>query len=128
MVGHKICFYREIWLIIPKLLLLLRLIWIGCFGFNGPSRQYLSLPERGRKRREKIEKSKNVQTPPPAPTARAIGPCPTIIQIEGRPGPALEVYPGPSHHLTTHSYLEQCIRQDILLLKLLQINKSALCL
>ena len=24
--------------------------------------------------------------PPPAPTARAIGPCPTIIQNVGRPG------------------------------------------
>ena len=36
--------------------------------------------------------------PPPAPTASAIGPCPTIIQIVGPP--ALEVYPGPSHHPT----------------------------
>ena len=25
--------------------------------------------------------------PPPAPTASAIGPCPTIIQTVGRPGP-----------------------------------------
>ena len=24
--------------------------------------------------------------PPPAPTASAIGPCPTIVQIVGRPG------------------------------------------
>ena len=24
--------------------------------------------------------------PPPAPTASAVGPCPTVIQIEGRPG------------------------------------------
>ena len=36
--------------------------------------------------------------PPPAPTASAVGPCPTIIQTVGRP--ALEVYPGPSHHPT----------------------------
>ena len=35
---------------------------------------------------------------PPAPTASAIDPCPTIIQIVGCP--ELEVYPGPSHHLT----------------------------
>ena len=65
--GHKICFYGEIWLIIPKLSLLLLLIWttvitnlqfikisdqkeqedygwlVGCFGFNGPLRQYFSL-------------------------------------------------------------------------------------
>ena len=27
MMGHKICFYGEIWLIIPKLSLLLLLIW-----------------------------------------------------------------------------------------------------
>ena len=24
--------------------------------------------------------------PPPAPTANAVGPCPTVIQIVGRPG------------------------------------------
>ena len=44
------------------------------------------LPERGRKRKEKIDESKNVQTTPAAPTASAVGPCPTIIQIVGRPG------------------------------------------
>ena len=44
------------------------------------------LPKRGRKRREKIEESKNVQTTPPTPTANTIGPCPTIIQTVGRPG------------------------------------------
>ena len=31
--------------------------------------------------REKMSKP-----PPPAPTASAIGPCPTVIQIVGRPG------------------------------------------
>ena len=36
---------------------------------------------------------------PPAPTASAVGPCPTEIQIVGRP--ALEVYPTPLHHPTT---------------------------
>ena len=56
------------------------------------------LPKRGRKRRERIDESKNVQTTPPAPTASAIGPCPTVIQIVGRPG---TVYPTPSHHPTT---------------------------
>ena len=44
------------------------------------------LPKRGRKR-ERIEESENVQKQPlPAPTASAIGPCPTIIKIVGRPG------------------------------------------
>ena len=44
------------------------------------------LPKRGRKRKERIDESKNVQTTPPAPTASAVGPCPTVIQIVGRPG------------------------------------------
>ena len=37
--------------------------------------------------------------PPPAPTASAVGPCPTIIQIVGRPG--TESLPGtiaPPNH------------------------------
>ena len=61
---------------------------VGCFGFNGPLRQYFSLYRivSHRKRREKIADSKNVQTAPPAPTASVIGPCPTLIQIVGRPG------------------------------------------
>ena len=32
MVGHKICFYGEIWLIIPKLFLLPFLIWSTAIG------------------------------------------------------------------------------------------------
>ena len=35
--------------------------------------------------------------PPPAPTASAVGPFPTLIQD----APALKVYPAPSHHPTT---------------------------
>ena len=62
---------------------------VGCFGFNGPLRQYFSLYQavshRGRKKREKIDERKNVQTSPPAPTASAIGPCPTISQISRTP-------------------------------------------
>ena len=46
----------------------------------------IALPERGRKRREMIEEKKMDKQPPPAPTARAIGHCPTIIQIVVRPG------------------------------------------
>ena len=63
---------------------------VGCFGFNGPLRQYFSLcravsqreGERGEKGqiREKMSKQ-----PPPAPTASATGPCPTIIQISRTP-------------------------------------------
>ena len=43
---------------------------VGCFGFNGLLRQYFSLyqavsqRERGRKRGERIEESKKIQTTP----------------------------------------------------------------
>ena len=61
-------------------------IWlVSCFGFNGPLRQYFSLyravSQRVRKKREKTDEKKMSKQPPPAPTASAIDPCPTIIQI-----------------------------------------------
>ena len=64
---------------------------VGCFGLNGPLRQYFSLyravsqreGERGEKGQRRVKMSKQLS---PAPTASAIGPCPTIIQIVGRPG------------------------------------------
>ena len=41
---------------------------VGCFGFNGPLRQYFSLywavSQREGERGERIDKSKNVQTTP----------------------------------------------------------------
>ena len=58
---------------------------VGCFGFYGPLRQYFRLYRavslRGRKRRERIEESKNSKQPPPAPTASAVGPCPTVSKL-----------------------------------------------
>ena len=65
--------------------------WLVGFGFNGPLRQYFSLyrvvsqreGERGKKGEMRVKMSKQ---PPPAPTASAVGPCPTVIQIVGRPG------------------------------------------
>ena len=77
---------------------------VGCFGFNGLLRQisvYIGpfLKKKEKKRRERIDESKNVQTTSPAPTASAVGPCPTVIQMVGRPGNG--VYPAPSHHPTT---------------------------
>ena len=54
---------------------------VGCFGLNGPLRQYFSLyravSQREGKRieiREKMSKQ-----PPSAPTASAVGPCPPVI-------------------------------------------------
>ena len=61
-------------------------IWlVRCFGFNGPLRQYFSLyravSQRVRKKiKDRREKNMSEQ-PPTAPTASAIDPCPTIIQI-----------------------------------------------
>ena len=77
---------------------------VGYFGFNGPLRQNFSLylavsqrkGERGEKRQMRVKMSNQ---PPPAPTASTIGPWPTIIQTVGRPGTGS--YPGPSHHPTT---------------------------
>ena len=48
---------------------------VGCFGFNGPLRQYFSLYRAVSKREGEI-----------VPTASAVGPCPTVIQIVGRLG------------------------------------------
>ena len=39
---------------------------------------------RGRKRRERIQDSKMSKQPPPA--ASEVRPCPSVIQIVGRPG------------------------------------------
>ena len=83
------------------------LIWLGVFlgffWFSGILRQYCSLyrtvSQRGRKKK-KVDDSTNVQTTPPAPTASAIGPCSTIIQISLSPVTE-KVYPAPSHHPTT---------------------------
>ena len=59
---------------------------VGCFGLNGPLRQYFSLyravSQREGERSEKtIDERKISKQPPPASTASAVGPCPTIIQI-----------------------------------------------
>ena len=61
------------------------------FGFSGPLRQYFSLyravsqreGERGETGQMRVKMSKQ---PPPAPTTSAVGPCPTVNQIVGRPG------------------------------------------
>ena len=75
---------------------------VGCFGFNGPLRQYSSLYQAVSQRegdrgeigymREKLSKQ-----PPPAPTTSAVGPCPTIIQIIRTP----RHWNFTQHHRTT---------------------------
>ena len=48
--------------------------------------------------------------PPPAPIASAIGPCPTIIRIVGRPGTGRlpRTFAPPDH---THSDIERLVRR-----------------
>ena len=77
---------------------------VGCYGFNGPLKQYFSLyravskreGEKGEKEQMRVKMSKQ---PPPAPTASAVGPCPTVIPIVGRPGtgslPSTITHPPP---------------------------------
>ena len=75
---------------------------VGCFGLNGPLRQYFSLyravsqreGERGEKGQMRVKMSKQ---PPPAPTASAVGPCPTLIQISRTP----RHWKFTQHHRTT---------------------------
>ena len=63
--------------------------------------------------------------PPPAPTASAVGPCPTEIQIVGRPGTGSlsSTIAPPDHprnlrmtltfdtHLTSLTHLAECFKQ-----------------
>ena len=77
-------------------------IWlVGCFGLNGPLRQYSSLgcpPEIGmKKKRNMIDERINVQRNPPTPTASTVDPCPTLIQISRTP----RHWKFTQHHRTT---------------------------
>ena len=77
---------------------------VGCFGFNGPLRQYFSLyravSQREGERGERIDESKNVQTTPTRTYCKRNRPLPYSNQNK-QDAPALEVYPAPSHHPTT---------------------------
>ena len=60
--------------------------------YPAPSHHPTTPPKRGRKRREWIDENKNVQTNTTRTYCKrsrslgAVGPCPTVIQIVGRPG------------------------------------------
>ena len=71
---------------IVKHVLIICIVWwlVGCFGLNGPLRQVFQSisgrpPERGRKEERNDRREKKCANTPPTPTARALGPCPTII-------------------------------------------------
>ena len=76
---------------------------VGCFRFNGRLRHYFSLYRPSPKEREKEEKGymriKMSKQSPLTPTASAVGPCPTVIQIVGRPctGSLLSTIAPPDH-------------------------------
>ena len=57
---------------------------VGCFGFNGPLRQYFSLyravSQRGGERGERIDESKNVQTTPTRTYCKRNRPLPYCYQ------------------------------------------------
>ena len=57
---------------------------VGCFGFNGPLRQYFSLyravSQREGERREMIDERKNVQTPPTRTYCKRNRPLPYCYQ------------------------------------------------
>ena len=77
----------------------LRLVVLGLAALSDSISVYIGPSPREREKEERKDReSKNVQTTPTRTYCKAIGPCPTIIQTVGRP--ALEVYPGQSHHLT----------------------------
>ena len=74
---------------------------VGCFGFNGPLRQYFSLyravsqregekgekaPKEREKNERKIDESKNVQTSPTRTFCKCSRPLPYCHSNCGRPG------------------------------------------
>ena len=66
--------------------------WIWFVGFCGVQRPfetyfglYRAVSERGKRKGKRKTNLKMTKQPPPAPTASAIGSCPTIIQISRMP-------------------------------------------
>ena len=93
-------------------------LWlVGCLGLNCPLRQCFSLylTERVRKKREVIEKKQISIQHPPAPTASAVSPCPSIIQISRTPRHCKFT----QHHRTTRPPLSHCLLKRKLLCKFL---------
>ena len=126
---------RDLNLFLPFTLILVGwLVVLGLTTLWDSISVYIGPPpkERGRKRRERIDESKNPPPPkkkknPPAPTVSAVGPCPTVIQIVWRPGtgslpstiapPPLLWSPAGSHwHWTGYSGLSNHVEQMVMFL------------
>ena len=65
---------------------------------NQPTNQ---LSKRGRSKREILDERKYVQTTPTRIYCKRSRPCPTIIQLVGRPDTGHGTLPAPSHNPTT---------------------------
>ena len=67
--------------------------------------------------------------PPPAPTASAVGPCPTVIQIVGRPGtgslPSTIAPPPKEYRKLVWNTLKSC--EDILQTAMLEPSVEKEC-
>ena len=112
---HSSSFYYLPIFCLCSCILTLEMRLFCCFRFNGPLRQYFSLyravsrrgGERGEKRQGRVKTSKQS---PPAPTAIAVGPCPTVIRIVGRPRPGnLPRTIAPPHHPI--EMRQKCLKQ-----------------
>ena len=88
---------------------------VGCFWFNSPLRQYFNLyravsPREGERKRKDRRQKRMSKQPPPAPTASALSPCPTIIQTSRTP----RHWKFTQHHRTTRPtplkrvYIRKC--------------------
>ena len=104
----------------PRHWILTRIGWlVGCFGFNGPLRQYFSLyrsvSQREGERGERIEESKNVQTTPTRTYCKRNRPLPYFYQIVGRPGTGSlpSTIAPPDHPLLRRKNLERIMRKSV---------------
>ena len=82
---------------------------VGCFGLNGPLRQYFSLyravSQREGERKEMIHESQMYKQPPSAPTASAVDPCPTLIHFRR----TLRHWKSTQHHCATRPPLSDSV-------------------
>ena len=58
---------------------------VGCFGLNGPWKQFFNLYRPSARGREKEQRNENIQTTPTAPTVSEVGPCLLVSKLVGRP-------------------------------------------
>ena len=92
LLGHQATQVSDLGPLWPSCLTITSQSWcwlVGCFGLNGPLRQYFSLywavSHREKEKRNDRREKKCPNNPPPASVASTIGPCPTLFQISRTP-------------------------------------------